>query len=167
MYCNWHSAINRKEQIFLFAIFMCNGFLFLNFIHVCLCYRCMLGFICRDRDRILYLWVCWISSGLFRLSVRSARQSGNYVSRRKECVSELFRFRGERARRAPQNNSQTQGRISRLLNTLKESLRRRRHSMKLWNTLSESAKRELRKYECTQNQHIMECWRHWENSQSY
>jgi hypothetical protein len=80
---------------------LCNVCLFLNVIQVCLSCRCMLGIICRERDRTL-----------------------RTICRDKEHVG-----------RAHQNNPRTQGRTSRVLNTLKESLQRRIHSTKLFNTL--------------------------------
>jgi hypothetical protein len=47
---------------------------------------------------------------------------GNYVRRRKECVSKLNEVKREFSRRAHQINLQTQGEISRWLSSLKRKV---------------------------------------------
>jgi hypothetical protein len=61
----------------------------------------VIDFICRDKiDFAIFLWVCWVVLGSFRISARSAQQSiENSVRKRKECVYAFyFEFRGECAR---------------------------------------------------------------------
>jgi hypothetical protein len=69
-------------------------------------------------------------------------------------VSKLFRVREECVRRAHQNNSQTQGRTSRFMNTLEEILRKSKRSTELLKTLSDSSMRALSKCERAQDQHF-------------
>jgi hypothetical protein len=73
----------------------------------------------QGKDRIHYLFVSLLNcSGFFRLCKECTTEYWKLCSQCKECASELFRVREERAQEGTPEKLQ----LKRLLNTLEESL---------------------------------------------